>query len=220
MNKIERVIVPVAEAAVVLFFFCLFAAAIVFLLFYIRFMKRRMKQLAYYDPLTRMPNRYALKECLAKASSMSGSPRFTLYFIDVDNFKQVNDSVGHEAGDALLCEVGRIFNRLAEEENAASPKSEQFSIASRYGGDEFVLVIPSVKDFDAAVNYANNLLSNFANHMSQSRLENRGIHLSVGAAVFGLHTRDTGELLQQADFAMYEAKKAGRNRFSVYENGK
>jgi diguanylate cyclase (GGDEF)-like protein len=165
---------------------------------------------ARHDGLTGLPNRTAALERLdgALQAAREGHGRVAVMFVDLDHFKDLNDSLGHEAGDSLLCEVSA---RLC----AALPAQ---AVAARLGGDEFLVLLPALlPDDDPAV-----LATRMHRHLGQP-LQLRGREVrpsaSVGMSLFPTHADDARTLLRLADLALYRAKRDGRNAVRLYEPG-
>lgn len=168
-------------------------------------------RLAFYDPLTRLPNRRLLNQRLKQAIATSDSNGLygAMIFIDLDNFKPVNDLYGHDAGDNLLIEV-------AERLKAAVRKHDT---VSRLGGDEFVLILESLGiNYEQAESQAIKISEMIRSRISQPfKVSGDVTHCctaSIGLVLFQGET-DGHKLLKQADQAMYEAKLAGRNRVII-----
>lgn len=163
---------------------------------------------ALHDPVTGLANRLALMDRLSQAlGALHRAPgRVGLFFVDLDNFKVINDSFGHDAGDRLLIEVSRRLSRV----------SRQGDTVARFGGDEFVLLCSALRDDDDV-----RLIASRAVRAIGERFDHDGNDLtvtgSIGVVVTDDALADPGELLQQADIAMYEAKSAGRDGFSVFD---
>lgn len=161
------------------------------------------RRLAGQDELTGLCNRRHMLQSLGaaiEAAAQSGS-RLGLLFIDLDGFKAINDDYGHAAGDSLLAAVGaRIASR-----------ARKIDIVCRYGGDEFVVVLPGVPDAGAVLQIADQIRAHLALpywvHGAKLRLT-----AAVGIAVFPDHAQGAQELLQRADELMYRAKSTGRGR--------
>jgi len=172
-----------------------------------------IRNLAFYDPLTRLPNRRLLLDRLQQAvAASSRNGRYgALLFLDLDNFKTLNDSLGHDFGDRLLVEVaGRLHACVREGDTVA-----------RLGGDEFVLMIEDLETAgtEAAAQaeaVANKVLASLNRPYQLAGQEYRGSS-SIGVALFS--GRDVGidELLKRADLAMYQAKAAGRNTLRFFD---
>ncbi len=172
-----------------------------------------IKNLAFYDPLTQLPNRRLLLERVkqALASSSHSHQRGALLFLDIDHFKVLNDTLGHNTGDALL---KLIANRLQ------SCLREADTVA-RIGGDEFVILLENLgEDKIEAAAYtemiANKILDLMAQPYKLDTYEHRN-SVSIGATLFFNHEADVEDVLKQADIAMYQAKDAGRNTIRFFD---
>jgi diguanylate cyclase (GGDEF)-like protein/PAS domain S-box-containing protein len=163
---------------------------------------------ALHDPVTGLANRLALMDRLSQALlALHRAPgRVGLLFIDLDNFKMINDSFGHGAGDRLLVEVSQRLSRV----------SRQGDTVARFGGDEFVLLCSALRDDDDI-----RLVASRAVRAIGERFDHEGndftVTGSIGVVVTDDASADPGELLRQADIAMYEAKSAGRDGFRVFD---
>jgi len=168
----------------------------------------RVAYLAHHDPLTELPNRLLVREQFAKAKEHVRGAGHTLamVFIDLDNFKTFNDSLGHAAGDFLLVGAARRMSGILGEGQ----------ILSRYGGDEFLLLVPDVETGDAAVVLASELLKAMATPLATQGHEVR-LTCSIGIAVAPNDGESFEALLKKADVALYRAKEAGRNTFRFYD---
>ncbi|SAK49122.1 EAL/GGDEF domain-containing protein [Caballeronia calidae] len=168
--------------------------------------EREMTHLVEYDLLTGLRNRYstlrALRHDVAQPENIG---RLALLFIDLDNFKTVNDTLGHNAGDIVL---QMTASRLAETVG-------QSGTLSRIGGDEFVVVVKGDDVEQRAVTLANDIATMFA-----TPFDVRGsafvLHASIGIALFSVSNESEIDLLKKADLAMYSAKDAGRNCYQFY----
>lgn len=168
--------------------------------------ERRIQDLAYYDELTGLPNRRQLHETLAQAFAEASRDHLigALLFIDLDHFKTINDSLGHATGDWLLKEVASRLKRLVR----------QGDCLARLGGDEFVLLLPALSisppqaEMQADL-IAERLIGEIAAPYSYG---GQVLHIgaSVGITLFPGREQEAGDLLKQADTAMYQAKSAGR----------
>ena len=177
--------------------------------------EQRILDLAFYDPLTSLPNRRLLIDRLEQEINQAQREHTygTLIFLDLDDFKKINDSLGHEYGDELLIQVGkRLKNNTRETDTIA-----------RIGGDEFVILIPSIHSseevlIDTATFLAEKILSAFSQPFSLKGYTHH-ISSSMGITSFPTDGNDAAtELLRRADTAMYKAKHLGKNTFSFYEN--
>lgn len=174
--------------------------------------EQTISRLAYYDSLTQLPNRQLLEDRLKKALSTSHETKQqgAIFFIDLDNFKTLNDTFGHTMGDLLLVEVAeRIRNAIGET-----------GTVSRWGGDEFVVLVENLPaNVDQASIAAHDLAENIRTDLAQVYLLN-GLEYfgfcSIGVALFGYQPNVSG-LLKKADMAMYEAKNAGRNCIRLFD---
>ncbi len=163
--------------------------------------------LAHFDQLTGLPNRTLLLDRLHQAISVSSrtSRAISLLFIDLDGFKQVNDTYGHGIGDRLLKEVAaRLLACLREGDTAA-----------RLGGDEFVVVLLE-SDLDRATTVAERILETLRESYGFGKKTISSISASIGIAVYPEHANELDALLAAADNAMYVAKENGKNQFAVF----
>ena len=168
----------------------------------VRRIESRMQELAYVDPVTGLFNRNAAGEHLADSvrDGLATGEGFSVVTIDIDDFKKINDTLGHAAGDALLCEVAR---RLT---GALSPSARAY----RFGGDEFVIVCPDPNGFRDPDCYGHRIGEALGGAFL---LDGRLLHLggSVGVARFPIDGSSASEVLRASDLAMYRAKANGKN---------
>lgn len=172
-----------------------------------------IQHLAFYDSLTGLPNRQLLLDRLnqALASSTRSGKLGALLFIDLDNFKDLNDTRGHDVGDLLLKQVAdRLTDAVREGDTVA-----------RLGGDEFVLLLEDLSEHTleaaAQAESAAKKIIAMLNEPYQLKAHEYHSTPSIGATLFNDHERMVEELLKQADIAMYEAKSAGRNTIRFFD---
>ena len=163
--------------------------------------------LAYHDSLTGLENRRRFLERVDEATSRSrrSQRRFALMYIDLDRFKDVNDSYGHIAGDAVLEEAGRRLRSVVRVEDPAA----------RFGGDEFAVLLTDLQEAREVESLANRICGVLAEPFHVDGRELQG-SASIGIAVYPDDGRASTELLRCADAALYRAKEQGRGRFSFY----
>lgn len=174
---------------------------------FIKQSQKKMEQLAYYDVLTGLANRSYFRDQLRKAIAMShrGYYSFALLYFDLDEFKRINDTLGHDAGDELLKEVAkRLISRLREDDTIA-----------RLGGDEFAVILSDIHDRAQASAIAVNLQQAFAAPVKLGHHE-VSISASIGITVAPEDASEEELLLKHADLAMYEAKARGKNTFHFF----
>lgn len=175
--------------------------------------EKQIHQLAFYDLLTGLPNRRLLLDRLQQAFSVSARNHQygAILFLDLDHFKTLNDTKGHEIGDMLLKEVAaRLLSCVNDGDTVA-----------RLGGDEFVVVLESLDNLaDRAAEQAEHIAEKVRTALNQPyRLNERSHHAtsSVGIVMFTGHQDGVDDLLKRADIAMYQAKSAGRNAIRFYD---
>lgn len=176
---------------------------------YQRKAESEIKKLAYYDPLTNLENRVLFKQNFESILQRPTPPNFSVYFIDLDGFKQVNDSLGHNIGDELLKVIARrIVNTI---QGAHQPHH-----ICRFGGDEFIILIETA-DKELSKTLLERLLQKIQRLI---RIDGNELQVSasIGVTFYPQHGEDMDTLLRHADTAMYEAKKQGKNTYSVYQN--
>ncbi|WP_420238594.1 PAS domain S-box protein [Telmatobacter bradus] len=168
--------------------------------------------LAFYDPLTRLPNRRLLMDRLRQslASATRSHDMRALLFIDLDNFKNLNDTLGHQNGDTLLCEVARRLSNCVRESDTVA----------RLGGDEFVVLLNGLgAQYEKAAALAENIVQKILDAIEKSYWLDKREYFSsssIGITVFSGKNESVDEILQQADIAMYQAKAAGRNTMRFF----
>ena len=171
---------------------------------------RSIHEQAITDSLTGLHNRRYLWELLKREFARARRNRTTIaaVMIDIDHFKRINDTFGHEAGDLVIAELGALFKRSVRGSD----------VACRYGGEEFALVLPEI-----SIENARRKAETLRQGVKSLVLEHRGTPLgpittSLGVAVFPNHAEDAESLFRRADQALYEAKNAGRDRVVVAQS--
>lgn len=167
----------------------------------------RIEYLAYHDSLTDLPNRNRFGALLAEAVARAeeGAHPFGLFFVDLDRFKQINDTLGHGVGDALLLEVARRLRQTLRAGDAIA----------RLGGDEFVVLVEELRSDRHAEAVAQKILQAISKPFAIPGYELR-VTASVGISRHGRDGSDGQTLMKHADIAMYQAKGAGKNSFAFY----
>lgn len=171
--------------------------------------ERQLTQMAYYDALTELPNRVLLADRLTQAISQTkrSGTLLAVCYLDLDGFKPVNDTYGHEVGDRLLVEMAsRLRSVLRGGDTVA-----------RLGGDEFVLLLVGLKDAEECEQAVQRLLQVIGQPLSIVQ-EPIVLSASVGVTLFPKDDADPDTLLRHADQAMYQAKQAGKNRYHLFDH--
>lgn len=175
---------------------------------------RESRTLAVTDALTKLPNRTRFQEFAKRAliRAWNRHSHVSLIYIDLDNFKFVNDRLGHEAGDELLQHAARSFQALLQSDEHRN----RSSLVSRLAGDEFAIVLAH-ENIDERLSLASNLVALFEGGFKTERYITP-VSASVGIATYPNDGEDLRELIANADMAMYHAKRTGKNRFAVYSH--
>jgi diguanylate cyclase (GGDEF)-like protein len=183
--------------------------------------KNRLHQLAYYDNLTSLPNRQLFTEQLKLILRMAKRENqlIAVLFLDLDNFKRINDSLGHTAGDALLKEVASRLSTCVRSSDLLAKYVDSASKigVARLGGDEFTIVLNNLDSAERAGSIAKRLLEALQRPMMVGGQEVT-ITPSIGIALAPQDADTVEELLKLADTAMYHAKAAGRNAYRYYRS--
>jgi len=168
---------------------------------------QQLQHLSYFDTLTRLPNRMLFMDRLQQAASRirQGAPHLAVLFIDLDDFKRINDSFGHEIGDQVLSQVGKRFAAVMRKEDTVA----------RLGGDEFTVLIQSFEIGEQAAIVAQKLLDTL-HQPFQISVHTFYVSASVGISLMPQDGTEVRELLRNADAAMYRAKEEGQGRFCFY----
>ncbi len=189
--------------------------------------REKIQLLAYFDTLTGLPNRVSFTDSLnlAVAQAKRSNLQFAVVYVDLDDFKLVNDTLGHDVGDQLLQEAAKRLTVTVREADLVARRKGQQDIAtavSRVGGDEFTLLISALKQGDNADKVVRRILEAFAEPFFLSAHD--GIHHhevfvtpSIGLAIYPEDGATGRELLKNADTAMFQAKRGGKNGFRFYK---
>ncbi len=166
----------------------------------------QLKEMALYDPLTELPNRRLFFDRLSMILEVSrrNKQMFGIVYMDLDGFKNVNDSLGHEAGDELLCKIAQLLN-------VTFRKSDTIA---RLGGDEFAIIIGELDSAKEAETVAEKLLSTLAKS-NQFTAGNVNVGASIGISLFPVDSDEAEELVRLADKSMYISKRKGKNTYTL-----
>ncbi|MFH2113136.1 MAG: EAL domain-containing protein, partial [Spirochaetota bacterium] len=178
-------------------------------------LERKLRHLAFHDKLTGLGNRDLFKEDMAGIlRKIQPDPTWcgSVMFLDLDGFKHINDTLGHDSGDELLVETARRIRVCLRE----------LDVAYRFGGDEFVVILASIKGVEDSVVVAERILASVSNPFilrggSKKSGKRVNVGVSIGVAVIPDHGRTLEEVTKSADIAMYCSKEEGRNRYTVYD---
>lgn len=164
---------------------------------------------ANYDKLTDLPNRSYLMHRLKSIISESEryKRKFALLFLDLDGFKEVNDTFGHDAGDKVLIQTAERFRA----------GTRNYDIIARIGGDEFIIILPSINSSSSAEKVAKKLLEAIKTPYEISGTKKR-IGISIGISIFPDSGNNIDDLINNADKAMYEVKNKGKNGYKIFDN--
>jgi diguanylate cyclase (GGDEF)-like protein/PAS domain S-box-containing protein len=183
--------------------------------------QEQIERLAYYDPLTHLPNRLLLRDrfgdAIARAKRADGMA--ATLFMDLDRFKQVNDTLGHDAGDMLLKAVAERITACVRETDWLLRGTEMGngSMLARLGGDEFVLLLSPIARPEDAAKVATRILEALARPISLKRGAEVTSGASIGISIFPHDGDDPETLMKKADLAMYQAKESGRNLYRFHD---
>ncbi len=162
---------------------------------------------ANYDFITGLPNRHNFSQVVELKISDPGTPSFALIFIDLDNFKDINDAFGHNIGDEVLSKISKMLTNLTAKDG----------IVARFGGDEFLIMNEGLLDEYDALNFIKTLQENLKKPLEINNYDFR-ISASIGIAFYPNDGESVNALIKNADLAMYEAKQQGKNRYSFCSN--
>ena len=165
--------------------------------------RERIERMALYDPLTELPNRRLLEQVIHERTAHQ--QQFAVLFLDLSRFKNINDSLGHSFGDSLLQKIARRLRMACPAE----------ATLCRFGGDEFVIVHPQLKEAATATQFARTLLNEIERPL---HIDNSELHVSgtIGIAFYPEDGTNTETLVRNADTAMYRAKRSGQDKISTY----
>ncbi|KWT90525.1 bifunctional diguanylate cyclase/phosphodiesterase [Candidatus Magnetominusculus xianensis] len=172
--------------------------------------EQMLKTLAHYDALTGLPNRILFNDRLNQAieQAMRNSRLMAVLFLDLDNFKLINDTLGHNIGDLLLVEASqRLLSNVRKSDTVA-----------RMGGDEFTIILSNIARDKYAVSVANKIIDAISKPFHLNGHE-CSVGVSIGVSIFPNDAADADVLLKNADIAMYQVKERGRNGFQFYSAG-
>jgi diguanylate cyclase (GGDEF)-like protein len=170
----------------------------------------KVKFLAYHDNLTSLANRLHFNEYLAKVLSQSDGQIVGVLMIDLDNFKKVNDTLGHDIGDVLLIEVGKKIK---------SCLYRKYDLAARLGGDEFAVIVPMINEIKDIDTIANRIIEEMKNPIQVGDIDlvkDFKVTMSIGIALSPVDGYDSAIIFKNADTAMYHAKHSGKNTYKHY----
>ncbi|MEJ2608998.1 MAG: EAL domain-containing protein [Candidatus Thiodiazotropha sp.] len=170
--------------------------------------KQRLQYLAFYDQLTDLPNRSLLEERIQAniSRAIRDNGMMAVLFIDLDRFKNINDTLGHKMGDDLLKFASEILRSAIRESDTVA----------RFGGDEFVIVLYDISSSSDANLIADKIIQLFDSHPFIQQEHEIFIRCSIGVSIFPENGSNADELIQAADIAMYQSKHTGRHRSSLY----
>ena len=179
----------------------------------------QVRRLAFFDTLTGLPNRQSFLIQLSEALRDSGEGKqpFSVLYIDLDNFKRINDSLGHSVGDALLRSLSERLEASLRKDDviARYGRSNSLIQVARLGGDEFTVLLKDIESRDEVTQIAERILASLSEPVSHDGQE-FVITPSIGVASYPADGSDSDTLLKNADTAMYDAKSMGRNCISHY----
>jgi len=181
--------------------------------------EEQIRYLAYYDSLTGLPNRTFYRELVSRALLLAKRHRWTIaiLFIDLDYFKRINDTLGHDIGDQLLRTIGDLVKMCIRKSDfiARSEQDELENVVARLGGDEFIVLLNEIAHSQDASRVARRILKELARPFTLAGHE-VFVTASIGIALYPLDGSDAENLLKNADVAMYHAKNQGRNNYQFY----
>ena len=170
---------------------------------------QKLRYQAHHDALTDLPNRALFQERLEQsvADAKRDGQKFALLFLDLDQFKNINDTLGHHVGDEVLVEVAKRIQTLIRKEDTLS----------RLGGDEFTLIVKNINDENDAARVAQKIINILQDPIVLNNVK-LYVSSSIGIAIYPDHSAVPNNLVKYADVAMYKAKDAGRNNYQFYSS--
>ena len=173
--------------------------------------EEKIRYLATHDGMTGLANREMFNELvnLAIESARRYGRKLSVLFLDLDGFKEINDSLGHEFGDRILIEIAERVKKCVRASD----------VVARLGGDEFVVLVPEVKDISQLNMIAKNILSTVSRPVETFGRQ-RTVTASIGISIFPIDAQNASALMKNADTAMYRAKEKGKNDFQIYTAAK
>jgi diguanylate cyclase (GGDEF)-like protein len=182
--------------------------------------EHRIVKLAYFDALTGLPNREQSRNRLSSALTAAKQHQrmLAVLYLDLDNFKRVNDTLGHAVGDELLCQVAaRLRSSLRIDDTLDVSSASRSSHIARLGGDEFIVILPNIRSAEDAASVAARLIAELQEPMRLA-LHTLVVTPSIGVAVFPADGVEVDTLLRNADLAMYFAKRKGPGMQAFYDS--
>ncbi|MBN1363655.1 MAG: diguanylate cyclase, partial [Syntrophaceae bacterium] len=179
--------------------------------------EEQIRYLATHDTLTGLPNRSMFTELLNQAikSAKRNQRQFAILFIDLDRFKIINDTLGHDAGDQLLREMADRFRQSLRAVDIVGRLKENYDVVGRLGGDEFIILIEEIKESSQPATVAQKILNVAMKPVAVLGEECR-VTASIGISIYPNDGLDEQTLMKNADMAMYFAKEEGKNNFQFY----
>lgn len=186
--------------------------------------EEKIRYLAYFDSLTALPNRAFMREVLdySLENARRSARWVAVLFLDLDHFKRINDSLGHDAGDTVLRETGkrlqlcvRAADRVGRPSEEPCTDANEMPTVSRLGGDEFVIILSDIANADSAAHAAERIAKSVSVPIRLAH-DDVTITVSIGISVFPTDGDDPDTLLKHADAAMYNAKENGRNQYQFF----
>ncbi|WP_078551397.1 EAL domain-containing protein [Bacillus alkalicellulosilyticus] len=179
--------------------------------------EEQIKYLAFHDGLTGLPNRQLLHERMRVQieQAKNNNSKLGIFLIDLDRFKVINDTLGHQAGDVLIQQVARLLESTVVSSTFISNVSREKITVSRLGGDEFVILVTDIYDVDELQLLGNSIVQKF---LEPFFIQNQEVFTtaSIGLSVYPDNGLNIDELLRCADMAMYRAKENGKNQWEIY----